>query len=73
MKKKGRHSKEISTALVDGVELRVAKGHGNWAVTLLSTYEAVNPTAELLCWDQKERKKKLRLLALQFLRHATNS
>ena len=29
MKKKGRHSKEISTALVDGVELRVAKGHGN--------------------------------------------
>ena len=57
MKRKGRGSMEIWTASVDDVELRVVKWHDNRAVTLLSTYEAVNPTTELLRWDRKERKK----------------
>ena len=57
MKRKGRGSMKIWTASVDDVELHVVKWHGNRAVTLLSTYEAINPTTELLRWDRKERKK----------------
>ena len=47
MKRKGRGSMEIWTV----------KWHDNRAVTLLSTYEVINPTTELLRWDRKERKK----------------
>ena len=57
MKRKDRGSIEIWTASVDNVELRVAKWHDNRAVTLLSTYEAINSTTELLHRHQKERKK----------------
>ena len=55
MKRKDRGSMEIWTVSVDNVELRVV--HDNRAVTLLSSYEVINPTTELLRWDRKERKK----------------
>ena len=57
MKEKGRGSMEIWTASIDNVKLRVVKWQGNRAVTLLSTYKAINQTTELLRWDWKERKK----------------
>ena len=57
MKRKDRGSMEIWTVSVDNVELRVVKWNDNRAVTLLSTYEVINPTTELLRWDRKERKK----------------
>ena len=55
--KKGRGSMAIWTTSDDDVELCVVKWHGNPAVRLLFTYETVNPTTELLCWDRKEKKK----------------
>ena len=48
----------------------VVKWHDNRAVTLLSTYEAVNLTTELLRWDRKKKEKKV---ALQLLTDTTNS
>ena len=57
MKRKGRGSMEIWIASADNVELRVVKSHENQAVTLLPTYEVINPKTELLRWDRKGRKK----------------
>ena len=44
MKKKGRWSTEIWVSSVDNVELRAVKSFDNRGVTLLSTYESVEPT-----------------------------
>ena len=44
MKKKGRGSTEIWVSSVDKLELRAVKWFDNRSVTLLSTYESVEPT-----------------------------
>ena len=57
MKKKGRGAMEMWTTVVDDVELRAVKWFDNRGVTLLSTYEAVQPTKQISRWDRKARKK----------------
>ena len=48
---------EMWTTVVDDVELRAVKWFDNRGVTLLSTYEAVQPTKQICRWDRKARKK----------------
>ena len=56
MKKKGRGSTEIWVSSVDNVELRAVKWFDNSGVTLLSTYESVEPTKNVGRFDKKASK-----------------
>ena len=56
MEKKGRGSTEIWVSSVDNVELRAVKWFDNMSVTLLSTYESVEPTKNVERFDKKASK-----------------
>ena len=56
MKKKGRWSTEIWVSSVDNVELRAVKSFDNRGVTLLSTYESVEPTKNVERFYKKASK-----------------
>ena len=55
--KSGGGSAELQTTSYDGIDLRVTKWFDNCGVTLLSTYESVNFTSDVSCFDLKETKK----------------
>ena len=55
--KSGGGSAELQTISYDGIDLRVTKWFDNCGVTLLSTYESVNFTSDVSCFDLKETKK----------------
>jgi hypothetical protein len=57
MKKQGRGSATLLTTNIDNVELRVVKWFDNRGVTLLSSYEAVNPVSTVQRWDRKTKSK----------------
>ena len=57
LKKSDRGSVELWTTNYDCVELRAVKWFDNRGVTLLSTYESVNPTSDMSCFDFKEKNK----------------
>ena len=56
IKKNGRGSTEIWVSSVDNVELRAVKWFDNSGVTLLSTYESVEPTKNVGRFDKKASK-----------------
>ena len=51
MKKEGRGTVAIQTCKSDGVELRAIKWFDNRAVSILTTYEAIDPTIQVKRWD----------------------
>lgn len=55
LKSKGRGATAISVATVDNVELRAVKWFDNRGVTLLTSYEAVNPITKVNRWDRKTK------------------
>ena len=57
MRKNGRGSVELWTTNYDGVELRAIKWFDNRGVTLLSTYESVNPVSNVSRFDRKANKR----------------
>ena len=57
MRKNGRGSVELWTTFYDGVELRAIKWFDNRGVTLLSTYESVNPVSNVSRFDRKANKR----------------
>ena len=55
MKKEERGTMAIKTCKSDGVELRVIKWFDNRAVSILTTYEAVEHTSQVRRWNRKEK------------------
>ena len=55
MKKKGRWTIELWTSDYDDAELRAIKWFDNRGVSLLSTYESVNPVAYISRFDRKAK------------------
>ena len=55
MKKKGRGSTEIWVSSVDNVELQAVKRFDNRGITLLSTYESVEPTKNVKRFHKKAK------------------
>ena len=56
LRKKGRGSMEIKLASEDNIELRVIKSFDDRPVTMLTTFEAVEPIKQVR-WDKKDRKE----------------
>ncbi len=52
LKKRGRGSSQMQTAMVEDVELIAVKWYDNKPVTLLSTYAAVDPIKTVKRWDK---------------------
>ena len=57
LRKKRRGSMEIKLASEDNIELRVIKWFDNRPVTMLTTFEAVEPIKQVRRWDKKDRKE----------------
>ena len=57
MKKKGRGTIELWTSDYDDVELRAIKWFDNRGVSLLSTYESVNPVVHISRFDRKAKER----------------
>ena len=57
MKKEGRGTVAIQTCKSDGVELRAIKWFDNQDVSMLTKYEAVEPTSQVRRWDRKQKKE----------------
>ena len=57
MKKEGRGSTVIQSAVIDGVELRALKWFDNRGVVLLTSYASGQPMSFVDRWDSKQKKK----------------
>ena len=57
MKKEGRGTVAIQTCKYDGAELRAIKWFDNRAVSILTTYEAVEPMIQVKRWDRMQKKE----------------
>lgn len=57
MKAQGRGAAALYVTKVDNIELRAVKWFDNRGVTLLSTYEAINPVSTVERWDRKTKTK----------------
>ena len=53
MQQKGRGLSEVKTCEIDGIELRAIRWFDNRAVTVLTTYEAIQPSTKVKRWDRK--------------------
>ena len=51
MRQKGKVSSEVKTCEIDGIELRAIRWCDNRAVTVLTTYETIQPSIKVKRWD----------------------
>ena len=53
MRQKGRGSSEVKTCEIDCIELRAIRWFDKRAVTVITTYEAIQPSTKVKWWDRK--------------------
>ena len=61
MRQKGRALSEVKTCEIDDIELRAIRWFNNRSVTVLTTYEAIQPFTKVKRWDRKNGKNSSRL------------